>query len=399
VDCRNRLGADFQSRDRRNASQEGSDRVSAAGETPLLLMTPGPTRVPDRVLRAGARPMIHHRTREFSAELATVIELLKPVFGTASRVLPVHTTGRGALEAAVCNFFSPGDEIAVCCNGKFGELWAGLAESYGIVVHRICTDWTRAVDVTEIASALDAHARIRAVAFTYSDTSTGVSNNVADIARTVRLVRPGALVLADGVSSIGGMPFAFDDWDVDFAATASQKCLMSSPGLSFAALSNRAWSATKTSKLPRNYFDFAAIRTEVSKEFPETPGTPPVDIVLQIAEALRLMHEEGLTRVYERHELMAARARAGAKALGLALQCPGLAAFSSTLTAIAVPDGISPKDIRDGIRARGILTAGGLGKYKDSSFRIGHMGDIRVADVDRTLTALAETLAELNVAR
>jgi aspartate aminotransferase-like enzyme len=362
-------------------------------------MTPGPTRVPDRVLRAGARPMIHHRTREFSAELATVIELMKPVFGTESRVLPVHTTGRGALEAAICNFFSPGDEIAVCCNGKFGEMWAALAESYGIVVHRISSDWTRAIDVTEIASALEAHSHVRAVAFTYSDTSTGVSNNVAGIARTIRVMCPDALVMVDGVSSIGGMPFEFDAWGVDFAATASQKCLMSSPGLSFVALSDRAWRAAKTGKLPRNYFDFAAIRTEVSKEFPETPGTPPVDIVLQVAEALRLMQEEGLTSVYQRHELMAARARAGAKELGLSLQCPELGAFSSTLTAIAAPAGISPKEIRDGIRARGILTAGGLGKYKDSSFRIGHMGDIRVADVDRTLTALAETLAELKVAR
>src|SRR6266481_4752447 len=114
-------------------------------------MTPGPTRVPERVLRAGARPMIHHRTREFSAELATLIELIKPVFGTTSAVLPVHTTGRGALEAALCNFFSAGDEIIVCCNGKFGEMWAGFAESYTITAHRISTDWTRAVDVMDVA--------------------------------------------------------------------------------------------------------------------------------------------------------------------------------------------------------------------------------------------------------
>jgi aspartate aminotransferase-like enzyme len=362
-------------------------------------MTPGPTRVPDRVLRAGARPMIHHRTREFSGELAAVIELMKPVFGTMSSVLPVHTTGRGALEAAVCNFFSPGDEIAVCCNGKFGEMWAGFAESYGIVVHRVCTDWTHAINPIELGAALEAHPHVRAIAFTYSDTSTGVSNSVAAIARTARIMCPDALVMVDGVSSIGGMPFAFDEWHVDFAATASQKCLMSSPGLSFVALSDRAWSAAKSGKLPRNYFDFAAIRTEVSKDFPETPGTPPVDIVLQVAEALRLMHEEGLDRVYQRHAQMAAQTRTGAKQLGLTLQCPDLGSFSATLTAIAAPPGVSPKDIRDGIRARGILTAGGLGKYKETSFRIGHMGDIRVADVDRTLTALAETLEELKAAR
>jgi aspartate aminotransferase-like enzyme len=366
---------------------------------PLLLMTPGPTRVPERVLRAGARPMIHHRTREFSAELATVIELLKPVFGTGEPLLPVHTTGRGALEAAICNFFSAGDEIAVCCNGKFGEMWAGFAESYGLVVHRICMDWTRQVDVLEVARALEDHPRIRAVALTYSDTSTGVANDIATVARTVRVVRPEALVLVDGVSSIGGMPFSFDSWGVDFAATASQKCLMSSPGLSFAAVSERAWSATKRSKLPRNYWDFTAIRSEIVRENPETPGTPPVDIVLQVAEALRLLHEEGLDHVCRRHAQMADRARRGAAELGLSLQCPDLGAFSTTLTAIAAPAGIAPREIRDGIRRRGVLTAGGLGKYKDTAFRIGHMGDIRLADVERTLTALAETLAELRVAR
>jgi aspartate aminotransferase-like enzyme len=362
-------------------------------------MTPGPTRLPDRVLRAGSRPMIHHRTREFSAELAAVIALLKPVFGTQAPVLPVHTTGRGALEAAVCNLFSAGDELIVCCNGKFGEMWAGFAESYGVTVHRACTDWTRPVDVLDVARALEAHPRARGVALTYSDTSTGVCNDVATVARTVRVVRPGALVLVDGVSSIGGMPFAFDSWGVDFAATASQKCLMSSPGLSFAVLSDRAWSATARATLPRNYWDFASIRAEVTKESPETPGTPPVDIVLQVAEALRLMHEEGLERVYQRHAQMADRARRGAAELGLVLQCPDLRTYSTTLTAIAAPPGLSPRDLRNGMRMRGVLTAGGLGTYKDSAFRIGHMGDIRLADVERTLTALAETLAELRVAR
>jgi aspartate aminotransferase-like enzyme len=174
---------------------------------------------------------------------------------------------------------------------------------------------------------------------------------------------------------------------------------MSSPGLSFVALSDRAWNATARAKLPRNYWHFGAIRTDISKECPETPGTPPVDIVLQIAEALRLMHEEGLERVYQRHAQMASRARSGAAELGLVLQCPNLGSFSTTLTAIAAPAGVAPKELRNGMRMRGVLTAGGLGKYTESSFRIGHMGDIRMADVDRTLAALSETLAELRVAR
>ena len=228
------------------------------------------------------------------------MELIAPVFGTKSTVLPVHTTGRGAMEAAICNLFSQGDEIAVCCNGKFGELWASLAESYGLVVHRISTEWDRDVDAAEVAGFLASHPRLRGVALAYCDTSTGVRNDVASVARVVREHGPDTLVLVDGVSSLGGMPFSFDEWGVDLAVTASQKCLMSSPGLAFAALSERAWTANARAGLPRNYWDFAATRQHVSRQQPETPGTPPVHIVLQVTEALRILHEEGLVKVQRR---------------------------------------------------------------------------------------------------
>ncbi|HEY9225000.1 MAG TPA: aminotransferase class V-fold PLP-dependent enzyme, partial [Gemmatimonadaceae bacterium] len=270
---------------------------------PLLLMTPGPTRVPERVLAAGARAMIHHRTPEFSRELATAIELLGPVFGTGSKPLPVHTTGRGALEATICNLFSAGDEIAMCCNGKFGEMWAGFAESYGLVVHRWSTSWERDADVAELDELLSRHRGIKAVSVAYGDTSTGVANDVASIANVARA--HGALTLVDAVSSLGGMPFAFDEWGVDVTVTASQKCLMSSPGLAWVAMSDRAWAATTSAKLPRNYWNFADIRDSISRAKPETPGTTPVHLMLQVAEALRMMHEEGLDAVYARHAAMA----------------------------------------------------------------------------------------------
>jgi aspartate aminotransferase-like enzyme len=358
--------------------------------TSLLLMTPGPTRVPERVLRAGARPMIHHRTPEFSRELAAAMDLLRPVFGTAQPVLPVHTTGRGALEATICNLFSPGDEIAVCCNGKFGEMWAGFAESYGLVVHRWSTSWERCASVEELDALLDAHSAVRAVAVAYADTSTGVANDVERVARVARA--HGALVLVDGVSSIGGMPFAFDEWDVDVAVVASQKCLMSSPGLAWTVLSDRAWRAVERSTLPRNYWNFADIRRAVAKTPPETPGTTPVHLVLQVAEALRQVHDEGLETVYARHDALARRVRDGIAALGLALQCPALERHSATLTAIALPAGVSPKAVRNHMKAAGVLTAAGLGPYVDTGFRIGHMGDIRMRDVERTLDALAAAL-------
>ncbi|HMA25469.1 MAG TPA: alanine--glyoxylate aminotransferase family protein [Gemmatimonadaceae bacterium] len=356
-----------------------------------LLMTPGPTRVPERVLRAGARPMIHHRSPEFSSELATAMELLGPVFGTRSAPLPVHTTGRGALEATICNLFSPGDAIAVCCNGKFGEMWAKFAESYGLIVHRFSTDWERDASAAELEQLLAENSSVRAVALAYVDTSTGVANDIRAIARVARA--RGALVLVDGVPSIGGMPFAFDDWDIDVAVTASQKCLMSSPGLSWVAVSERGWRAVATSRLPRHYWDFAAIRRTTSATKPETPGTAPVHIVLQVAEALRMIHDEGLANVYDRHSAMARRVTDGVAELGLSLQCPALEHRSTTLTVIELPADVAPRGIRDALKARGIWTAAGLGPYERHGFRIGHMGDIRMDDVERTLSALRDALA------
>jgi aspartate aminotransferase-like enzyme len=357
------------------------------GET-MLLMTPGPTRVPQRVLDAGARPMIHHRSPEFARELATIVELLPAVFGTKRPPLPVHTTGRGALEATICNLFSRGDEIVSCCNGKFGEMWAGLAESYGVVVHRIATDWTRDIDLAELETVLAEHPKTRAVTVAYTDSSTGVANDVAAVARIA--ARRGSLTLVDGVSSLGGMPFEMDAWGIDVAVTASQKCLMSSPGLAFAVLSERAVAATEDAMLPRNYWDFLAIEHTITKAKPETPGTTPVHLALQIAEALRMIHEEGLNTVFRRHTAMSVRARKRANELGLALQCPSFGRHSATLTALSAA---SPGPLREKLKARGILTAAGLGRFQAEGFRIGHMGDIRLEDVDRTFDALADVLA------
>ena len=229
----------------------------------------------------------------------------------------------------------------------------------------------------------------------FGDSSTGVANDVREIARVSRA--HDALALVDGVSAIGGMRFSFDEWGVDVAVTASQKCLMSAPGLAWAVLSERAWAACAASRLPRNYWDFAAIKRSVTKTRPETPGTPPIAIVLQVTEALRLIHEEGLDAVYARHAAMAERVRRGVDSLDLSLQCPDLPGLSATMTAIALPTGVEPRPFRDRIKARGILTAGGLGPYESTGFRIGHMGDIRIADVDRTLDAMKAALDEMRV--
>jgi aspartate aminotransferase-like enzyme len=339
--------------------------------------------------------MLHHRTPQFSAELATMLELIAPVFGTTQPVLPVHTTGRGALEATLCNLLSPGDAVVACCNGSFGEMWARFAESYGITVHRVAREWTRGVEPAAIEDTIAHTPSLKAVLVAYCDTSTGVRNDIQAIAQVT--ARRGVLLLVDGVSALGGMPFSFEDWGVDAAITASQKCLMSSPGLAFAALSERAWAAAASSRLPRNYWDFGAIRGAVARPRPETPGTTPVHLVLQVTEALRMMHEEGLDNVLRRHAENASLVRRGVAELGLGLQCPELHALSPTVTAVALPAGSSPKEVRDALETRGILTAAAIGPYENGAFRIGHMGDIRRPDIERTLAALGNTVGSFGI--
>ena len=385
-----------------SGSADGAPADAELSETgrrePLLLMTPGPTRVPAAVLAAGARPMIHHRTPEFSAILAGLLEGIRPLFGTGSSagaadILPVHATGRGAMEAAIVNFFHPGDEVVCCCNGKFGRMWAGFAEAHGLVVHRVATDLAVDVDADEVGAALRDHPAARAVTLTHCETTTGVLNDVEAVCAAAR--PHNALVMVDGIGSIGSVPFELDSWGVDVAITASQKCLMSPPGLAFVALGERAWSATKRARLPRNYWDFRQIRESLAKAGPETPGTTPVQSVRQVAEAVALIHVEGLGNVYERHSAMGRALRDSIGDLGLQLQCPRLACMSPTLTAIATPTGIDPEEIRAGMRRRGILIAVGLIDFRGRAFRIGHMGDIRLVDVERTLEALSEVLADL----
>jgi aspartate aminotransferase-like enzyme len=200
--------------------------------------------------------------------------------------------------------------------------------------------------------------------------------------------------MVDCISALGGIPFSFDEWGADVVVTACQKCLMASPGLAFVAVSERAWNAYATGRLTRNYWDFGAVRKTLSKTPPETPGTAPVHIFLQLAESLSQIHEEGLPSVYARHEAMAATARERGKALGLEPLFPQLDKFSPTLTALRTPADVPPKVLREGLKKRGILVAGGLGPYSGEAIRIGHMGDIRVSDVERTCDALAEAINE-----
>lgn len=374
-------------------SRERESVVMTSPPTPALLMTPGPTRIPERVLQAGMT-VLHHRTPEFSEVLEETLARLRPWYDTdVAHILPIHGTGRAGLEAAVVNLFRPGDTVVSCCNGRFGEMWARLAELYGLDVVRVATDWDRSVDPAEVAAALDAHPTAQAVTLVCSETSTGALNPVADVARVAR--ERGALVLVDVVSALGGTPFRFDEWGVDVAVTGSQKCLMSSPGLAFVALSPRARAAAEAGTMPRSYLDFKSILASLEGAPPETPGTAPVMLFLQVREALRMMAEEGAEEVLRRHGSMAARVRGWVAERGLDLMGPGIVERSPTVTAIRLPDGVDAAAVRSGVRRRGIQIAGAAGAYRGSGIRVGHLGDIRMEDVERTLRSLDETLAEL----
>lgn len=359
----------------------------------MLLMTPGPTRVPERVLRAGARQMVHHRDIEFSKVLVTTLAGLRPLFGASGDVIPVHASGRGAMEASICNLLSPGDEVIACANGRFGQMWAEIAESFGVMVHRVCTEWGPSADPHAVENAIEAHPKSKALLIVHSETSTGVLNDIANIVRAVRPKR--LLVMVDCVSSLGGAPVCFDAWNIDVAVTASQKCLMSSPGLSFVALSEEAWLASKTARLPRAYFNFEAIRNALSRARPETPGTAPVHLFFQVNEAVSMIHEEGIENTFARHKEMGRLVQDWVGQNGFSLQSPEPECLSPTLTAICAPIGFRAEMIRERIKQRGILTARGLGPYASSGIRIGHMGDIQPRDVQRTLDALSEVVAEL----
>jgi len=253
----------------------------------------------------------------------------------------------------------------------------------------VAQDWDRSVDPQEVRVALETNPNTMAVLVVHSDTSTGVLNPVAEVAYVTR--DHGALTMVDGISSIGGTAFAFDAWGLDFAVVSSQKCLMCSPGLSLAVVGENAWEAAERGGMPRSYLDFASIRRTLNGPRPETPGTTPVSLVLQLLEAVRMIHGEGLDSVFQRHQSMADRVRERAAGLGYRFQGMEIQDRSPALTALQVPEGQDPGAIRVCVREAGIQIAGGLGAYKPGCIRVGHMGDIRMEDVERTMDALEQT--------
>ncbi|MBM4418372.1 MAG: alanine--glyoxylate aminotransferase family protein [Chloroflexi bacterium] len=357
----------------------------------MKLRIPGPTPVPASVLAQMSRPMINHRGPEFAALIAEITEALKRCYRTRSDVLTLTASGTGALEAGVVNFLSPGDRVLGITIGFFGDRIADIAESYGAIVHRLAAEPGNAIDPNAVRDALRRAPDTRAVLVTHNESSTGVTNPLAEIARMVR--ETDALVIVDAVSSLAGIDVRTDEWGLDVVATASQKAWAAPPGLAMVSVSERAWAAQRIARMPRYYWDLAAAKSWLTRG--QTQATPAISIYFALAEALHVLEQEGLDQAIARHTRLGQRARAGACSLGLELLAdPSVA--SNTVTAIRVPVGIDGNAIVSGVRDRfGIELAGGQGSLAGKVFRVGHLGWVTDGDIDEALSAIRDVLAGL----
>jgi alanine-glyoxylate transaminase/serine-glyoxylate transaminase/serine-pyruvate transaminase len=341
-----------------------------------FLQIPGPTNVPDRVLRAMDNPTMDHRGPDFGQLGARILANLRKVFRTAGPVVVYPASGTGAWEAALTNTLSPGDAVLMCRTGWFATLWQEMAGRLGLRPEFIETDWRRGADVPAIAEALakDSQHRIKAVCVVHNETSTGCTSRIDEVRAAMDAARHPALLLVDTISSLASIDYRHDEWGVDVTIAGSQKGLMLPPGLSFNAISDKALEAAKTARLPRSYWDWRPmLAANESGYFPYTPGT---NLLYGLDAAVAMLLEEGLETVFARHDRHAEATRRAVRAWGLEIQCAEPRHYSSSLTAVRVPEGHSADGLRAAILARCNMSLGnGLGQLKDRVFRIGHLGD------------------------
>jgi serine---pyruvate transaminase len=357
------------------------------------LMTAGPTPLPPAVSQVMAEPMLYHRAPAFIEVYARVLERLKHVFQTANEVQVFASSGSGAMESAVANLVRPGEPALVASCGKFGERWAELCDAYGARTVHWETDWGRKVDPAELDARLAEHDGVEVVFTTYSETSTGVVNDIRELAEVAH--RHGALLAVDAVSAMGAVPLPQDEWGVDVVAAGSQKALMAPPGLGFVSANDAALERAAAAPGRRYYFDWERTVKGQRKDPPDTPFTPAVGLIRALDVALGLIDDEGLEAVYERHRLLGRATREAARALELDSFGEGDES-SNVVTAVALPESIDgakvPKLMRDRF---GITIAGGQGHLKGKIARIAHCGYFGAFDIVVTTAALEMTLREL----
>lgn len=359
-----------------------------------FLQIPGPTNCPLPVLAAIAQPTIDHRGPEFQALAKDVLVAIRAIFKTKGPVLIYPTSGTGAWEAALVNTLSPGDHVLMYETGWFATLWSRLAKRYGIETELMPSDWRAGVDASKIEARLaaDKGQTIKAVCVVHNETSTGCASNVQAVRAALDRVGHPALLLVDTVSSLASMDYRHDEWGVDVTVCGSQKGLMLPPGLGFNAISDKALTASKSAKLPRAFFDWQEMLASNEKGFfPSTPGT---NLLQGLKVAVDLLEAEGLDNVFARHARAAEATRRCVRQWGLDLQCQDPDDYSSSLTAVRLPEGHSADKLRAEILKRYNLSLGnGLGPLNDKVFRIGHLGDFHELLVAGTLAGVQMGMA------
>jgi len=354
------------------------------------LMAPGPTPVPSEVLLAMAQPIIHHRTPEYESLFIDVRAGLKRLFQTGQDVIPFTSSGTGAMEAAVVSTLSAGDTVLVLRAGKFGDRFEEICQAFGLKSIAVSAPFGETVSAGRIAEALYQHPETKAVLMQHSESSTGVLHDVKGMAAVTKSTS--AILIVDAVSSLGIADLQMDAWGVDVVVAGSQKGLMLPPGLSFCAVSEKAWGHVKCSRLPKYYFDLTAEWKALRKN--EAHFTPAVPIVLGLRQVLRMIDEEGLPNVFKRHERLARATRSGVEALGLELFAK--TSPSPALTAVIAPRGLDSEQVVSAYStSHNITIAGGQGEMKGRVFRLGHMGYVGDFDVLTALAALEQVLHEL----
>ncbi len=361
--------------------------LSAGGRH--FLQIPGPTNVPDRVLRAIDRPTIDHRGPEFGSLGARVLDGMKGIFRTEGRVIIYPASGTGAWEAALVNTLSPGDKVLMYETGQFATLWRNLALKLGLEPEFLDGDWRHGADAARIEARLaeDRGHEIKAVCVVHNDTATGITSDIPAVRRAIDAAGHPALFMVDTISSLASIEYHHDAWGVDVTVAGSQKGLMLPPGLSFNAVSDKAMAATETAALPRSYWAWVDMVGPNAKGF--FPYTPATNLLYGLAEAIDMLNEEGLENVFARHDRHAEATRAAVRAWGLELLCLTEAEYSSSLTAVLMPDGHSADAFRAVVLDHFNMSLGsGLGKVADRVFRIGHLGDFNDLTLAGTLSGV-----------
>ena len=358
------------------------------------LRIPGPTPLPERVVRSMSRPMIDHRGPEFATILGEITAGAKRVFKTSNDLLVLTCSGTGGLESAVANLVSPGDEVVVALCGNFGERFAALASAYGADVVRLEFEWGQPVDPDDLALVLRSHPRAKVVLLTHNETSTGLTNALRQLARVAN--DAGRIVVVDGVSSISSIAIETDAWGIDVAVSGSQKGWMAPPGLALVSVSERAWALQAKARSPRFYFDWKENKTWADKG--QTPFTPAIGVAFALQEGLRMLEEEGLDAVYERHARLARATQVGLQALGFQLYAQE-GFRSNTVTSATPPPGLDVTALRTLLDTKyGVVIAGGQGKMTGKMIRVGHLGAVAEGDVVQVLWAIEQALEELDIA-